>query len=84
MKFKFSSKKNILEFENCALPDPFKLVTGRIEEEDGSTYSSIIAVMSVLNFLTINSDITDLSDHKSLNGYSYFKQSLLGKTSYMQ
>ena len=27
-----------LELENCTLPDPFKLETGSMEEEDGITY----------------------------------------------
>ena len=27
-----------LELENCTLPDPFKLQTGSIKEEDGITY----------------------------------------------
>ena len=27
-----------LELENCILPDPFKLQTGSIKEEDGITY----------------------------------------------
>ena len=74
------SKK--LELENCTLPDPFKLETGWIKEEDGIAYWPIITVMCILNFLMINSDITDLSDYKTSKGYSYFKQGWLGKISY--
>ena len=74
------SKK--LELENCTLPDPFKLQTGWMEEEDGIAYWPIILVMCILNFLMISSDITDLSDYKASKGYSYFKQGWSGKISY--
>ena len=66
------SKK--LELENCTLPDPFKLQTGWMEEEDGIAHWPIVLVMYILNFLMISSDITDLSDYKASKGYSYFKQ----------
>ena len=58
-----------LELENCTLPDPFKLETGSMEEEDGITYWPIIPVVCFLNLLMINSEITDLSDYKASKGY---------------
>ena len=79
LKEEYSKK---LELENCNLPDPFKLETGWMEEEDGIGYWPIIPVMCILNFLMINSDITDLKDYKASKGYSYFKQSWLRKISY--
>ena len=54
-----------------------------MEEEDGMAYWPIIPVMCILNFLMINSDITDLSGYnKASKGYSYFKQGWLGKIPY--
>ena len=38
--------------------------------------------MCILNFLMINSDITDMSNHKTSKGRGYFKQGWLGKVSY--
>lgn len=43
-----NSKK--LELENCTLPEPFKLKTGRMEREDGVAYWLIIPVMFILKF----------------------------------
>ena len=53
-----------------------------MEEKDGIAYWPIIRVMCILNFLMINSDITDLSDYKAWKGCSYFKQDSLEKISY--
>ena len=53
-----------------------------MKEEDRIAYWPIIPVTCILNFLIINSDITDPSDHKASKGYSYFKQGWLGKISY--
>ena len=79
LKEEYSKK---LELENCTLSDPFKPETGWLEEEDGIACWPIILTMGILNFLVINSDITELSDFKFSKGYSYFKQSWLGKISY--
>ena len=59
LKEEYSKK---LELEDCTSPDPFKLKTCWMEEEDGIAHWSIIPVICILNFLMINSDIRDLSD----------------------
>ena len=69
LKEEYSKK---LELEYCTLSDPFKLETGWIEE-DGIAYWPIIPVTCILNFLMINSVITDLSDYKALKGYIFLK-----------
>ena len=64
------------------MPDSLKLETSLIEERDGITYCPIALVMYMLNFLIINSDITDLSDYKASKRYSHFKQGWVGKVLY--
>ena len=59
LKEEYSKK---LELENCTLSDPFRLEAGWMKEEDGIAYWPIKPIMYILNFLMINSDITDLSD----------------------
>ena len=65
LKEKYSKK---LELENHTLSDPFKIKTRWMEKEDDIAYWQIIPDIRILNFLMINSDITDLSDYKALKG----------------
>ena len=60
-----------------------ELKTIWMEDEEGIAYWLIIDVMCILNFLMINSDITELSDYKALKGYSYFKHGRFGVISYL-
>ena len=56
-----------------------------MEEEDGMAYWPIIPVMCILNFLMINSDITDLSGYnKASKGYGILNRAGLEKYHTMQ
>ena len=63
----------------CTLPNPLKLETGWMEEEDGVAYWPITLVMCILKLLMNNRDITEMSDYNVSKGYSYFKPGWLGK-----
>ena len=65
LREKYSKK---LELENHTLPDPFKIKTRWMEKEDDIAYWQVIPGMRILNFLMINSGITDLSYYKTLKG----------------
>ena len=72
-----NSKK--LELENCTLPEPFKLKTGKGRR--GCVLANYTCHVHS-KVLMINSDIINLSDYKPSKGYSYCKQDCLGKMSY--
>eukprot|EP00111_Clytia_hemisphaerica_P001069 TCONS_00003065-protein len=71
-----------LLYEGKTLPDPFKLETGWLNEEDGVVFWPKVPMVYIIKFCMLDDQAEDLSDYKASKGYSFFKQGWLGKLFY--
>lgn len=69
-----------LVFDDIRIPDPFKIVHGWQDEDDGMAFWSIVISMDTctkLMFFPSELKSSDLSDYKVCKAYSYFKNGWL-------
>ena len=74
--------KKRLIYGATTLPDPFKLLEGWKNEEDGIGMWPLVPTFYVIRFLMMDSAVEDLSDYKSSKAYSYFEKGWLGNILY--
>ena len=68
---------NKLKLEDIQLPDPFKLTTGWLDEEEGISCWPMIPTFYIIQFLMIDSEVEDLSDYKGSKAYQLFQTRLV-------
>ena len=69
--------KKKLIYGATTLPDPFKLLEGWKNEEDGIGMWPLVPTFYIIRFLMMDSAVEDLSDYKSSKAYSYFEKGWL-------
>jgi len=71
-----------LNIGDRTIPDPFKLTTGWKDEDEGIAFWPMIPTFYIIQFLTIDSEVEDLSDYKGSKAYSYFAKGWLSSVIY--
>ena len=79
LKIEYDGK---LKLPDMTLPDPFKLLIGWLDEEEGIAFWPMIPNFYIIQFLMLDSQVEDLNDYKGSKAYSYFSRGWLGKIFY--
>ena len=67
--------KSKLKIDDFPIRDPFKILHGWIEEDEGTTFWPMLSCPDIFNFLIFylsELDSKDLSDYKNSKAYSYY------------